>query len=83
MDDKLKKEFIKLIVQALDEVVMPAIDGLEQKMDQRFEKMDQRFDGVDSKLDRVIDNQIVSNNTLNDHEKRIKKLETKQTILSS
>jgi len=67
MDDKLKKEFIKLIVQALDEVVMPSIDDLEQKMDQRF-------DGTDSKLDRVIDNQ---------YEKRIKTLETKQTILSS
>ncbi len=73
MNDKLQKEFIKLIVEALDEVVMPAIDDLEQRMDQRF-------DGMDSKLDRVIDNQVVSNNTVNDHEKRLKKLESKRAL---
>ncbi len=46
------------------------------QVDARFDRMEGRLDTVERKVDRVIDNQIGDRNKLEDHEKRIKKLES-------
>lgn len=64
----------------VSDVILPVISELENKMDRRFDeiegKTNSRFDKIERKLDRVIDNQIGDRNKLDNHEKRIKKLES-------
>lgn len=52
------------------------IDGLEKKMDARFEAVSQRFDATDHRLARVETNiDQINNEIRRDHEQRITRLE--------
>jgi chaperonin cofactor prefoldin len=57
MDKTQKDEFIQLINQGIQEVVIPAMEDLENHFDKKIEllhkEINYRFDEVDKKLDRL------------------------------
>ena len=57
---KIEKIVMKTVVDALEQVVLPRIQDVEDKMekgfqegDEKFKKVDERFNDVDASLNRV------------------------------
>ncbi len=57
MDPKQEERFIQLINQGIQEVVIPAMEDMENHFDTKIESLSKeinhRFDEVDKKLDRL------------------------------
>lgn len=76
MNDKTKKELMIMMGDVVQDAIVPVIDDLEEKINNKFEKVESRLDRMENKLDRVIDDHIVTKNKVSDHDKRIKGLES-------
>lgn len=87
MNDQTKKDFVKILEEVLDrkfeEKFIPLLNqGFEQVIMPRLEEMDERLDGmekgfkqINSKLDNI-NRRLDSDSTkIGDHDRRIKKLE--------
>ena len=84
---KDKSDIKDIVVDVIKEVVLPVFETVatkddlkrtEQRLDNRLDKVEQRLDVVDSKLDKVAANQLDDKYTIKDHEKRLKKLESRR-----
>ena len=87
MDDKTRQDFIEIFAEGFQGLVVPEINQLRKEMKQGFSSMNKRLetveirlDIVDRKLDRVVDENIVMKNKVEDHDKQIKKLATRRSI---
>lgn len=80
MDDKTKQDFILLFNQGFEEVVVPRLEELDETIDKLDKKMDKGFAGVNSKIDNINRRLDTMAFQVGDHEKRIKKLESKSVI---
>lgn len=83
MDKKSKEEFIGLVSEALNDVMIPALESMEDRLKDELaskkdlEEVQKRLGGVEStldSLDRKFDAQQVR---LDRHDKRIVRLEEK------
>ena len=68
LDRKFEEKFIPLFNQGFEEVVVPQLEILEEKMDKGFKQVNSKFDSINRRLD---DHSIKST----DQDRRIKKLE--------
>ncbi len=75
---KDKGDIKDIVVDVIQEVVMPAFETVATKED--LKKVEQRLDVVDRKLDRVAANQLDDKYIIKDQEKRIKKLESRRVL---
>ena len=73
MDEKAKKDFILLINQGFEEVIAPRIEELKEEIKTGFE-------AVKKNSNQIIKRQTYSEDTLEDHEKRLRKLESKRIL---
>lgn len=69
MNQKQKEEILDLFAQAFHEVVVPVLEG----MGIQINKLDEKVEKIDRRLITVTDHQA---DKLDDHEKRIGKIET-------
>ncbi|EKD57084.1 MAG: hypothetical protein ACD_58C00006G0005 [uncultured bacterium] len=85
-----KKDMMNIVCEALEQVVLPILQKIDDKLeqaDERFERMDERFDDLENKVDGIeryskphverIDKQEI---VITNHEKRINKLEVKMAV---
>ncbi len=84
-----KDDIKDIVVDVIKDVVLPAfetvalktdLDKVERKLDKRLGTVETRLNKVEMKLDNVVDNQIVDKQKYDDHEKRIKKLESRRAV---
>lgn len=72
MDKKTKGEFVKLISQGFQEVMIPTLEDMEERLASKKEvkELGVKIDSLDRKFD-------AQQNRLDGHDKRITKLEEK------
>lgn len=73
------------IVDAIQNVVIPAMDKMEeeirQDMDKHADQVNDRFNKLEHKADRILARQVDDSSTLKEHEKRMKKMESKSAVV--
>jgi len=70
MDEKTKKDFILIFNQGFEEVVMPEIVELEDKMEQGFKKVNSKLESIERRIDEMA-------TKVGGHEKILKKSQSK------
>ena len=75
---ELKSDMIEVVGNALEQVVLPKFQEINDKLDEHSEILDEHTDRLDS-IERKLDREIVRNDTqdiiLEKHDKRIVKVE--------
>ena len=70
MDDSTKRDFIQLFNQGFEDVVIPHIERIEQrlgKLETSVENLETRVYQIDNKLDRMLDKQLDHDKQLAEH----------------
>lgn len=70
---KIGKVVETKITDAIQELVVPAMDDLEKEMNKGFDKVNSKLDNLEGRLDTHAIQ-------LDSHEKRLKKLEAKRVV---
>lgn len=77
LDRKFDEKFIPLFNQGFEQLVMPALEdlenGLRKEMKEGFDKVNTRLDAHDRRTDHLAIQ-------VGDHEKRLKKLKSKRVV---
>lgn len=82
---KDKTDIKEIVVDVIKDVVLPAFETIAtkndlKKVENRLGTVETRLDVVERKLDKVVDNQLEDRAKFADHEKRIKKLESRRVL---
>lgn len=86
ISDEDKKDIQKLMLDAIQEVVIPAMDSMNNSLSKRMDKgnsmladridiVETRLGQMDRKLDHVLDKVLDHDEKLKNHEKRMVKIE--------
>lgn len=74
IDKKFEENFIKMFNKGFEEVVAPVLEEIEDEMKDGFKMVNSRLDNINRRLDT----EVVK---VADHEKRIKRLESKRAAV--
>lgn len=85
MDDNTKKDFILLFNQGFEELVLPVVERIDERLENlegkvetienRVENMEDRMESMDRKLDRFTERVVDTENLANSNTQRIAILE--------
>lgn len=67
-------------IKEVDEKLSDKIDNVDEKLSDKIDKIDEK---LSTKIDRVLDQLKTDDNSINDHERRINKLEEKAFPISA
>jgi len=98
MDKKQEEETTQFFVKAFHEVVIPALESMEERLTKKLaskeelkreveklaskEEINNRFDKIEVQLTKIEDKLDRHNAKLDNHEKRISKLEVRSGLLT-
>lgn len=72
-EKKIKDMIIKGMTEVLHKLIIPVLDELASKKD--LEEVKERLEQIDRKVDHFVDKVQIHETKLNEHDKRLKKLE--------
>ncbi len=77
LTDDDKKYITKTLSDTMHDLVIPAMDDMEGRINKRFDKLEGRVDSIERKLDVMTGQWYDHDTKIKNHELRIKKLEPK------